>query len=122
MTKHAREFHKPEPMVLVIPGQQLASGEKPKTMTYSFADYLGEHVWGYPKWNEDGWDEAQIRLGELIEATPDGGLVCIESLDDFEKLREANKSAEIRGPLAFKVRKFQRVVKSARAPGTESTS
>jgi hypothetical protein len=114
--KHVREFVKPEPMKLVIPGQQTPPGQQPATMTYSFQDYLGEHVWGYAKWNEDGWDEAQIRLGELIEATAPGALVCIESLDDFEKLREANKAADIRGPLAFKVRKFQRAIKSARAP------
>jgi len=115
-TKHVREFIKPEPMVLVIPGQQLAANEKPKTITYSFEDFLGEHVWGYPKWNEDGWDEAQIRLGELISETKPGSLVCIESLDDFEKLRDANKAADIRGALAFKIRKFQRAIKTARAP------
>ncbi len=104
---HAREFVKPTPLELPTP-----SG---KAM-YPFSAYLGEFVWSYGKWGEDGWDDAQIRLGEIIDATPDGELVKIDELDDWEKLREANKAAEIKGPYAHKLRKHQKAIKSSRKP------
>ena len=110
---HAREFVKPQPIQLKHP-QAPADA---KAVTYSFEDYLGEFVWGYAKWNtEDGWDESQIRLGDVIERTEPGQVVRIEELDDWERLREANKAAELRGVFAPKLRKMQRAIKSAHKP------
>ena|ERR1700676_1077714 len=111
---HVREFIKPEPVTLNFP-----PGSQNK---YSFEAYVGEFVWSYPKWGEDGWDDSQIRLGEAIEAAEPGQPIKIESLDDWERLHEANKAAEIKGPYAPKIRRFQKAIKSAYKPQAPSES
>ena len=110
---HDREFIKPANIKLRLPTQPKGTPD----VEYSFDSFLGEYVWSYPKWNtDDGWDEAQIRIGEAIEATADGGVVQIATIDDFEKLREANKAADIKGHFAPKIRKMQRAIKGATRP------
>lgn len=110
---HDREFTKPQPIRLAGPPGQ-------PDLEYKFEHYVGEFVWSYGKWNEeDSWGDAQIRLGEAIEEANPGEPVKM-SLDDWEKFREANKEAKIQGPLAHKIRKHQKAVKSAHKP--EQTS
>jgi hypothetical protein len=106
-----REFIKPAPVQLRVEG---ADGQH-STVQYSFASYVGEYVWCYAKWSEDGWDDAQIRIGDAIDAADVGGAVTLE-LDDWEKLREANKDASIKGPYAHVLRRHQKAIKSAHRP------
>jgi hypothetical protein len=116
---HDREFIKPAPLKLRLPAQPKDSPD----IEYSFASYLGEHVWSYQKWNtDDGWDEAQIRIGDAVDAAADGGIVLIDTIDDFEKLREANKAADIKGNFAPKIRKMQRAIKSATRPVVQAAN
>lgn len=100
---HDREFSKPNPLTLQTGA------------TYPFEAYVGEFIWCYSKWNEDGWAEAQIRLGDAIDSAKPGEPVKM-SLDDWEKFREANKEAQIKGPFAHKLRKFQLAIKAATKP------
>jgi hypothetical protein len=79
---------------------------------YTFAMFLGEFVWSYPKWSEDGWEEACIRIGEAVDLLEQNGELLL-TLEDFEKLREAVKAANISGPLAPKLRKMSRAIRSA---------
>jgi len=103
---HDREFTKPHAI-------NFGTAEKPAM--YPFEAYVGEFIWGYEKWGEDGWDEAQIRIGETIEGTAPGEPVKL-SLDDWEKLREANKAAQLKGPMAHKLRKMHKAIKQASKP------
>ena len=107
---HDREFIKPNAI-------NFGTAEHPAM--YPFEAYLGEFVWSFDKWGEDGWDEAQIRIGEAVEAAKPGDTVKL-SLDDWEKLREANKAAQLKGPMAHKLRKLQRVIKCATVPSNLS--
>jgi len=82
----------------------------------SFELFLGEFVWTYGRWREDGWDEAQVRIGQAIDVARGTGQPVGLSLGDWEKLREAAKSADLRGPLAPKLRAMVVAITSAQAP------
>ena len=79
---------------------------------YTFLMFLGEFVWTYPKWSEDGWEEACIRIGDAVDSLEVGGELSL-TLEDFEKLREATKAATISGPIAYKLRKMSHAIRSA---------
>ena len=113
---HDREFVKPLPIVLrlVLQGQP-----QPQDLLYGYDQYVGEFVWAYGKWNaEEAWQEAQIRIGEALEAAEasKARLVKFEDIDDWEKFNEANKAAVIQGPMAHRIRRFQKAGKGARKP------
>ena len=119
---HAREFIKPAPVSVKMYRQNEGQPIETLTRLYSFDDYLGEFVWSYARWGEDGWDDAQIRIAEAIDATEEGQPVPIDSIDDWEKLHEANKAAKLTGNNAPRVRRLQRAIKSARSPKTATAS
>jgi hypothetical protein len=118
---HVREFPKPAPIKLKGRKQIVGKDGKPEIVDdevdYRYYDYVGEFLWSYAKWNtEEGWDDAQIRIGDAIEAAAEGEPIKFEELGDFEKFHEANKSAQITGPNAHRLRKLQKAGKGARAP------
>lgn len=106
-----REFLKPAPITI-----ESAPGQKRQ---YSFEDFLGDVAWAYPKWKEDDWADAQIRIDEIVEATFVGKTIGL-SLEDWEKLREACKEQPIQGRWAGKLRKMARAVRSATKPGGDA--
>ncbi len=117
---HVREFQKPGP-ILVKMRRQVAEAGRLKIVDdeveFRYEDYIAEYVWSHGEWNTDeSWGEAQIRIGEAIEATPVGCYVRFAELDDFEKFRKANNAAQITGPNAHRIRRFQKAGKNARAP------
>ena len=119
---HVREFIKPAPIKLKGRMQSMKDG-KPEIVEswvdYTYDDYAGEHLWAYPKWNtEESWQDAQIRIGEAMEVAV-GQPIKFQDLDDWEKFREANNAADIKGPNAWRVRKHQKAGKGARAPIAE---
>jgi hypothetical protein len=103
-----RTFKKPDSFQVKV---RMPDGTE-TTAPYGFDDFLVEYVWPHAKWNEDAWEEAQIRIGDALEGVEDGGDVGLK-LEDWEKLREAVKAAQIGGRYAPKVRRMTRAVNTA---------
>lgn len=122
---HVREFPKPAPIklkgrnqIMGKNGPELVEAE----IDYRYDDYVTEFIWSYPKWNTDeAWGDSQIRIGDAIEAATDGEPIKFEELEDWEHFHEANKAAEIKGPNAHRLRRFQKAGKNARAPEKQPT-
>jgi hypothetical protein len=105
-----RVFLKPEPFELPQPVQGLPGGGR----LYGSEAFFGEVVWPYEKWGTtDEWSDAQIRIGDLLEATAPGRPVVL-SLEDYEKLREATRAAKLQGSYAHKLRRMARQITSAK--------
>jgi hypothetical protein len=84
---------------------------------YTFADCLGELAWPSEKWSADGWDVAQVRIGEAVDALDalKGGALRL-GLGDWEKLREVCKAAKPIGKYAPKLRAMLVAVITAEKP------
>lgn len=108
-----RQFIKPAPIMCRV---GLDKEGRPVEFEYHMDGYFTEYVWKYPKWNEEeSWGEAQIRIGDALEAAKVGEPVGF-SLEDWEMLREANRAAKIEGQYAHRVRRHQRTVSGASRP------
>lgn len=117
---HVREF--PKPAHLTLKGRKQMMGKNGVELVddeieYRYEDFVTEFIWSFSKWNTgEGWDDAQIRIGDAIEAAAVGEPIKFEELGDWEKFHEANKAADIKGPNAHRVRRMQKSGKNARAP------
>src|SRR5579859_1528759 len=123
---HVREFQKPVTMVVPtrLPKQPEGGsnvvGHEDVLRPYRYEDYIAEFVWSQDKWNtEESWQDAQIRIGDAIDAAKEGEMIKFDSLDDWEKFHEANKNAKIVGTNAHRIRKLQKAGKNARQPQKE---
>lgn len=99
------QFIKPHPLKL---RPDLSRAE---TIDYYFETFLAETAWKYEKWKEEGWDEAQVRIGEAIEEAACGQPVRL-SREDRDKLREALREVPIGGAHAPKIRGWAVMVRS----------
>jgi hypothetical protein len=105
-----RVFLKPEPFELPAHVQTLG----PTARLYPAEAFFGEFVWPFDKWGTtEDWGDAQIRIGDLLEATAPGRPIVL-SLEDYEKLREAVRAAKIGGSFAHKLRRMARQITSAK--------
>ena len=121
-----RTFDKPAEITLNHALVNAAGKTEFQKVPYDFEQFLGEYVWCYTKWSEDGWDEAQVRIGELVEAAADGETVTLLD-EDQTKLREAYlayrtpSGGTISGPYAPKLRKMGRAIKNAKVVEEKAT-
>lgn len=102
------EFRKPHPIML--PRDQ---ARRDILTPYELEDFLGDVIWSWPKWKEDGYCDAQVKIGEAIEATAPGEMVQLE-LPDWEKLRDACKEQPIQGRYAPRLRFWANLIRAAK--------